>query len=334
MAVVTKFLTNSNGKMLVDSTTGKPLSVTIDVVHGLSIRLAERVAVSTTYSTFASYSTTSQTYSNITNASEFAVGDVAILQWTITDRDNTAGIIFAEVSAVSSNSITAKGLGMSVKGDNGDDGTTFTPSVDANGNLSWTNDGSLENPETVNIKGAQGESATVQVGTVTTGAAGTNASVTNSGTENAAVFDFIIPKGEDGVDGTTPNIGANGNWFIGDEDTNVKAAGTDGTDGITPHIGSDGYWYVGDTNTNIKAEGTDGTDGTNGVTPHIGENGNWFIGEADTGKPSQGISGVTGEGVYGFNVEDGNLMLVLQDEAAPPVTYEIEENGDLCITIQ
>ena len=34
MAAITKFLTNSNGKMLVDSTTGKPLSVTIDVVNG------------------------------------------------------------------------------------------------------------------------------------------------------------------------------------------------------------------------------------------------------------------------------------------------------------
>lgn len=34
MSVVTKFLTNSNGKMLVDSTTGKPLSLTIDVVNG------------------------------------------------------------------------------------------------------------------------------------------------------------------------------------------------------------------------------------------------------------------------------------------------------------
>lgn len=113
----------------------------------------------------------------------------------------------------------------------GANGTTFTPSVDADGNLSWTNDGSLENPETVNIKGAQGESATVQVGTVTTGAAGTNASVTNSGTENAAVFNFTIPKGEAGVDGTTPHIGANGNWFIGDTDTNVKAAGEKGEDG-------------------------------------------------------------------------------------------------------
>ena len=34
MAILTKFLTNSNGKMLVDSTTGKPLSLTIDVVNG------------------------------------------------------------------------------------------------------------------------------------------------------------------------------------------------------------------------------------------------------------------------------------------------------------
>lgn len=139
MAVVTKFLTNSNGKMLVDSTTGKPLSLTIDVVDGLSIRLAERAAVSTTYSTFASYSTTSQTYSNITNASEFAVGDVAILQWTITDRDNTVGIIFAEVSAVSSNSITAKGLGMAVKGDSGEDGAQIELRA-ADGQLQWKYD--------------------------------------------------------------------------------------------------------------------------------------------------------------------------------------------------
>ena len=113
----------------------------------------------------------------------------------------------------------------------GTDGTTFTPSVDAYGSLSWSTGGSLENPEAVNIKGAQGESATVQVGTVTTGAAGTSAAVTNSGTENAAVLDFTIPKGEDGVDGTTPNIGANGNWFIGDTDTNVKAVGEKGEDG-------------------------------------------------------------------------------------------------------
>lgn len=44
------------------------------------------------------------------------------------------------------------------KGDTGDQGATFTPSVDANGNLSWTNDKGLANPPTVNIKGPKGDS--------------------------------------------------------------------------------------------------------------------------------------------------------------------------------
>ena len=43
------------------------------------------------------------------------------------------------------------------KGDDGAPGVTFTPSVESNGNLSWTNDGGLENPATVNIMGAKGD---------------------------------------------------------------------------------------------------------------------------------------------------------------------------------
>ena len=49
------------------------------------------------------------------------------------------------------------------KGDAGERGATgpqgpyFTPAVDASGNLSWTNNGSLANPSTVNIRGPQGE---------------------------------------------------------------------------------------------------------------------------------------------------------------------------------
>lgn len=40
-------------------------------------------------------------------------------------------------------------------------GVTFTPSVDTDGNLSWTNDGGLKNPTAVNIKGPQGNSGGV-----------------------------------------------------------------------------------------------------------------------------------------------------------------------------
>ena len=43
------------------------------------------------------------------------------------------------------------------KGDKGKDGITYTPSVDSSGNLSWTNNGGLSNPTTVNIKGAKGD---------------------------------------------------------------------------------------------------------------------------------------------------------------------------------
>ena len=51
-------------------------------------------------------------------------------------------------------------------------------------------------------KGDDGLAATIQVGTVTTGAAGTNAEVTNVGTENAAIFNFTIPKGDTGEAGS------------------------------------------------------------------------------------------------------------------------------------
>lgn len=35
-------------------------------------------------------------------------------------------------------------------------GTTYTPYVDADGNLSWTNNGGAANPPTVNVRGGQG----------------------------------------------------------------------------------------------------------------------------------------------------------------------------------
>lgn len=42
-------------------------------------------------------------------------------------------------------------------GEKGETGYYFTPTVNANGDLSWTNNGDLENPTTVNIKGPKGD---------------------------------------------------------------------------------------------------------------------------------------------------------------------------------
>lgn len=65
-------------------------------------------------------------------------------------------------------------------------------------------------------------------------------------------------------------------------------AGQTGESGNTPEIKADGYWYIGGVNTGIKAEGADGDDGQ---TPEIGTNGNWWIGGTDTGKKAQGVDG-------------------------------------------
>ncbi len=118
---------------------------------------------------------------------------------------------------------------------------------------------------------------------------------------------------------TAPYIGKNGNWFIGETDTGIKAAGpdgtngadgingengTDGVDGETPYIGENGNWFIGEIDTGIKAAGTDGA---NGETPHIGENGNWFIGETDTGVKAAGTDGTNGETPY--IGENGNWFI-------------------------
>lgn len=51
--------------------------------------------------------------------------------------------------------------------------------------------------------GPAGTAATISVGNVTKGA---NASVTNTGTSSAAVFDFVLPKGDKGDTGDVGNV--------------------------------------------------------------------------------------------------------------------------------
>ena len=129
------------------------------------------------------------------------------------------------------------------QGIQGETGPYFTPSVSTDGLLSWTNNGGLVNPSSVNIQGPKGdtgeqgetgpqgpqgpigpqgekgnqgeqgipgEAATIQIGTVTSG---DTPSVINSGTSQAAVFDFVLqqgPKGEQGIQGPEGPAGPQG----------------------------------------------------------------------------------------------------------------------------
>lgn len=60
------------------------------------------------------------------------------------------------------------------------------------------------------LAGPQGDAATIAVGAVTTGSPSTPASVTNVGTSGAAIFDFVIPKGDTGDTGPAGTNGTNG----------------------------------------------------------------------------------------------------------------------------
>jgi len=55
-------------------------------------------------------------------------------------------------------------------------------------------------------QGIQGEAATIAVGTVTTSAPGSSASVTNVGTSENALFNFVLPRGEQGPQGTPGEV--------------------------------------------------------------------------------------------------------------------------------
>ncbi len=83
-------------------------------------------------------------------------------------------------------------------------------------------------------------------------------------------------KGQDGVsgaDGITPHIGDNGNWFIGETDTNKPSQGTNGVNGndgvgITKsEVNTSGELVItysnGDSTNLGKIVGKDGLDGTN-----------------------------------------------------------------------
>ena len=82
-----------------------------------------------------------------------------------------------------------------------------------------------------------------------------------------------------------------GNWMINGYDTGVHAQGPAG---ITPHIGEDGFWYIGTDNTGVKAQGEKGDMGATGPQGPVGATGPQGA-KGDTGATGpQGPAGAQG----------------------------------------
>ena len=95
--------------------------------------------------------------------------------------------------------------------------------------------------------------------------------------------------GADGKDGVTPNIGDNGHWWVGGEDTGIDAQGPQGPQGEPGEDGEDGE---------DGQDGQDGKPGTGGSTPsiYIDEvTKHWIINGEDTGIVAEGKDGESGD---------------------------------------
>lgn len=226
-----------------------------------------------------------------------------------------------------------------VDGKNGADG--LTPAIGENGNW-WIGDTDTG----VKAGGADGKDGTDGL-TPTIGENGNWwIGDTDTGVKAAAADGRDGADGKDGVDGKD---GANGKDGIDGKDGVDGKDGTDGAQGapgLTPSIGGNGNWWLGDTDTGVRAAGTTGATGAAGATGATGATGaagrNGTDGkDGKDGKDGVGIREVSlndsGELIVTFT--DGtetNLGKITGEDGAPGVgisSVQVGENGILTVTL-
>ena len=211
-------------------------------------------------------------------------------------------------------------------GEKGKDG--HTPSISINEEGFWEVDGVSTGIKAKGDTGAAGKG----ISSVEKVSSDANLDTYRITYTDGSTSDFVITNGKDGI---TPHIGENGNWWIGNTDTGVKAQGAKGDKGDkgdtgaqgekgnpgkdavsilgVAKTGSDGLtdtytitYSDGHTSQFTVTNGKDGKDGAAGAqgvpgkdghtpTVTIGENGDWFVDGQDTGYSSQGKKGDKGD---------------------------------------
>lgn len=227
----------------------------------------------------------------------------------------------------------------------GDNGVTFTPSVSENGDISWRNNGGLPNPQTVNIRGPQGDSkeataaanaaqtsaanAETHAAAAAASAAAAQATIGAMGTELSQIKDDLadityIVKSLNIFDENTM-VSAPGNWYhdaspavghvisLSAINSNVYSGlkiTTDGQSAISLKCSGRitiPYWYAVDENMVCLAYGhpDDWLNTQNGVTISIPSNTKYLLVSASN---------------YKEQTDSGNHLMVVAGNT--PMDYE------------
>lgn len=175
------------------------------------------------------------------------------------------------------------------------DGATFTPSVDADGNLSWTNDKGRTNPATVNIKGY---SPTILVREIE---GGRQLIITDS--RQSQTIDVM-----DGVDGYSPiilvrEVEGGKELIITDKKQSQTVKILDGTDG---------------------QDGVSGTNGVDGVSPTV---------TVDKITGGHRVTITDKDGTKTFDVKDGINTTTTGSDGVSPTVSIVDITGGHRVTI-
>lgn len=132
------------------------------------------------------------------------------------------------------------------QGEKGNTGPYYTPSVDSEGNLSWTNNGSLSNPSTVNIKGPQGiqgeqgeQGVPGNTGPYFTPSVDSNGNLSwsnNGGLNNPDTVNIRGPQGTQGIQGPQGPQGEMGPQGPQGEKGDTGETGPQGAKGVNATI--------------------------------------------------------------------------------------------------
>lgn len=121
---------------------------------------------------------------------------------------------------------------------------------------SWVLNGGAEDTD------ANAQIATEKAAAASESAAAARNSATSAGESATAAANSAASAAESIKH--APRINSNGKWELWDATKNAYVAteytaigidGAPGTDGTTPHIGANGNWYIGDTDTGVSAGG-------------------------------------------------------------------------------